>query len=84
MFRRRSAPKIQVGDIISEWLDIPIPKNCCNIFKTMNAWGPQSCRAHSKTLAKIMILELNFKVSDYHKLKLLIYLASAHVNKKNQ
>ena len=72
---------LKVGEVVLSWLGKPMPKDCCNIFKTMNAWGPSLCNIHIRTVTSLLMQDQ--KLKNYRLTRLLVSLAVAHTRKKN-
>lgn len=79
---------LRVGDVVAKWYSEFAHKElkavgCCNVVKTMNAWGPTLCVAHSRTLAAVMSTELSIPHHKRTLLKLLIATASRYCDRVN-
>jgi hypothetical protein len=74
--------KVQLGTKIAEWLNVEVPESCCNIYKTINAWGPSLSLHHIRTVATLLMDERKIPQSKYPLVKLLIKLAVADAQKK--
>lgn len=81
MFNTGGTTTTKVGEVVLEWLDKEMPQGCCSIYKTMNAWGPDLCNIHVRTVTQLLMQEA--KLNNYRLTMLLINLAVAYTRKKN-
>jgi hypothetical protein len=79
---QRDTSKVQLGTKIAEWLRVKVPTDCCNIYKTINAWGPSLSLHHIRTVATLLMDERKIPQVKYPLVKLLIKLAVADDQKK--
>ena len=56
-------------------LNKTMPNGCCSIYKTMDAWGPDLCNIHIRTVTQLLIQEA--KLTNYNQAMELVSLAVA-------